>query len=293
MIRQSPVLSKSLTTIRADDFAMSTESIPENLPTTLTVTSLPPQTSLTLPGACRRWRLQFAHAFWRQRWSLIFILVGGAILVALAIFLPALRFSTSGMDSAPPTVSEWLSRLQNVVGFLTLVVAVVVWLGELREDWEEALPKRMSVFFFLDRSKDGCTRDEPEHPVIVARNVWLAGEGDLRQWAMQVAAQAVTAYVKVDHPAQLRLDFGPDLFSSPKCILADSRGKPHQHYTIRFNLTHLPAPLERVWRESPVPLCLYQNLAATPAELRLVKVDEVVAVLSCEPDWPDAVETTQ
>ncbi len=32
----------------------------------------------------------------------------------------------------------------------------LVWLGELREDWEESLPKRVSVFFFYHGRTGDC-----------------------------------------------------------------------------------------------------------------------------------------
>lgn len=266
----------------------STQPKPE---TTLQVAELPPQPGLTRPGPFHRWWFQLGYAFQRQRWSLLFILAGVATLVGLAICLPAWRFAPGGINSAPPNVTEWLSRMQNLVGFLTLLVAVVVWLGEVREAWEESLPKRMSVFFFLDDTSADPARPRQLRPVIVSRNVWLAGEDDLRQWGMQVASQAVTAYVKVPNPSQLRLDFGPDVNASEGRVLADAQGKPHRHYAIRFKLTRLPEPLEQVWRNEPEPLCLYQNLAAGHAGLQLVRVAMLTHALGNEPDWPDAVRS--
>ncbi|MCU0637109.1 MAG: hypothetical protein MUE87_00560 [Methanothrix sp.] len=47
---------------------------------------------------------------------------------------------------------DWLMRMQSFLGIGTLLVALYVWYGKIRENWEDDLPKLMSVFFF----HNGC-----------------------------------------------------------------------------------------------------------------------------------------
>ena len=262
-----------------------TTATPARLATNIKLSDLPSQPGLTIPSASRCWLLQLQFAFQRERWSLIFIVIGLLVLTLLAAFFsswqpPATLFAPADLSK---NLTEWFSRIQDLVGFLTLGVAVVVWHGELREDWEQSLPKQMSVFLFGSAPKTQSSR-----PVIVSRNVWLAGEDDLRQWGMQVASQAVTTFVTVSNPGQLRFDFGPDIFAEEGQILLDSAGRAHKHYTIRFNLTRLPDPLLELVQDPNSPNCLYQNLATKPTELLLVPVEQIEIALREQPDWTDA-----
>lgn len=252
--------------------------------TNLEVTSLPQQPHFIPLSPCRRWWLQLCYGFKSQRGSLTSIILGFVVLLCLVAFFSPWRLPFGTPSSTSPSWTDWFSRVQDLVGFLTLVVAVVVWLGELRDNWEISLPKRMSVFFFSP-----ATKDKPARPVIVSRNVWLAGEDDLRQWGMQVATQSVTSFVSVPNPNQLRLDFGLDVFAGEGCVLVNAHGHAHKHYTIRFNLTRLPGPLEQVWQGGPTATCLYQNLLAENPALLQVPVAEV-EVLHDDPDWPKAAK---
>jgi hypothetical protein len=77
--------------------------------------------------------------------------------------------SASPKTANPETLAEWLTNLQSFMGIATLLVAILVWYGEMCSNWEASLPKKMSVFFFY-----------AGRPVIVCRYVWLADASDLR-----------------------------------------------------------------------------------------------------------------
>lgn len=64
--------------------------------------------------------------------------------------------------------------------FATFVVAVLVWWGEVKEDWEEGLPKRLTVVFLFKSL-----------PAMVCEDAMLVAEGDIRAMAQQLGAQIV------------------------------------------------------------------------------------------------------
>lgn len=74
--------------------------------------------------------------------------------------------------------NNWWAIVEPIIGVSTLAVAIAVWIGELYRDWEEILPKRLTVRFkYTGRS------------VFICENAYLAGEGDIRSWAQQIGGQ--------------------------------------------------------------------------------------------------------
>jgi acylphosphatase len=166
--------------------------------------------------------------------------------------------STVISSVSPPHWAEWWFRMQSFLGVGTLLVALFVWYGKIREDWRNDLPKRLSVFFFYGSK-----------PVIVCRYVWLAGEDELRTWGQQVAKQAA---------GNQNLDFSPDVEARKPSLAVEKNGEICKHYAVRFVLTRMPSsqPDSRV--------CRYQNFAADDKSVRDIPSDEV-AKLSTVADW--------
>ncbi len=244
------------------------------------LTELPTQPYLVYPDFLRQCTLQLKYAWKNQRVSLFIVGFGMLAIAALICLVPAWKPILLA-DSPPSNLTDWLSRMQDLAGFLTLAVAVIVWHGETREDWENALPNRMSVFFF-----GPAFEGKEPLPVIVCRNVWLAGEGDLRQWAMQVATQSVNTAYPSKNPVRF-LDFEPAVCAGQGVTLVDEMGRAHKHYSVRFNLTILPEILATAWSKAPESLCLYRNLIASNADLLLIRAIELKD-LAKQPDWPVA-----
>ena len=150
----------------------------------------------------------------------------------------------------PATWLVWLNNFQIVFGCLTLLVATFVWFNELREEWEHRLPLRMSIFFFLDRE-----------PVIVCQHVWLSSVGDLRQWAQQVASQAVD---------EARLKFSPNVVSTRSDICQFPDGSACVLHSVKFQLSELPPYLRQHSGN-----CRYQNLLIGD-KVRDVPIEDVM-----------------
>lgn len=115
---------------------------------------------------------------WRRRWP---VLAFGwdsrrkhAIFVLLAFGLAtaaALRYGSKGWDGV------WTFG-DRVVTIVTLAVAIAVWFGEIREEWERRLPRKLFAFFLFN-----------EQPVAVCLGAALSGEHDARQLGQQIGLQ--------------------------------------------------------------------------------------------------------
>lgn len=71
--------------------------------------------------------------------------------------------------------ADWLDPL---IGVGVLLVAISVWLGELNQDWQESLEKRLTVRFHFDGKE-----------IMRCEEAYLASEGDIRSWGQQIGAQ--------------------------------------------------------------------------------------------------------
>jgi len=173
--------------------------------------------------------------------------------------------------ASPFTWVGWLINIQALLGAGTLLVALFVWYGEIHEDWENILPKRMSVFFL----HNGL-------PVIVCRYVWLAGEGDLRAWGQQVAAQAV---------GERFLSFYPNvrLEAPRKALWID--GKICRHYEVCFELMDMDKKKnQNLFLAKYAGKCRYQNMATGSNVVRSVPIADLKNRIKAEVfpfNWPE------
>ena len=139
------------------------------------------------------------------------------------------------------------------MGIATLLVAILVWYGEMCSNWEASLPKKMSVFFFY-----------AGRPVIVCRYVWLADASDLRAWGQQVAKQAAYNIQQ--------LGFGPDVKAADPVLEIEPNGDMFRHYSVCFQLTEYPSTLDN---DSERGNCRYQNFAGEDKGVHSVPVEQV------------------
>ena len=152
---------------------------------------------------------------------------------------------TIASPKSPSTWVDWWVYVQSLLGGGTLLVALFVWYGEIREDWENALPKRMSVFFL----HQGL-------PVIICRYIWLAGEGDLRAWGQQVAAQAAGEHILI---------FYPNVRAEAPKLITWTNGNICRHYEICFELRDMDiVKKQNLFLEDlqSKNTCRYQNMAS-------------------------------
>lgn len=209
----------------------------------------------------------FFYAFKNYRTQIVIMSLALLLLVIGVLkwdmLSPPIHFQDTTMvpSASPSNWIDWWMRVQSLIGVGTLLVALFVWYSRIRDDWENHLPKRMSVFFFhLGR------------PVIICRYVWLADADDLRAWGQQVAAQA--AY------NQRFLEFSPEIKTrDPSLIVMTKDDTICKHYAICFQLNKLPSSLTK-----EPDMCRYQNFAAKDNSVRSIP-SEIVATLSAVADW--------
>ncbi|MBN1323318.1 MAG: hypothetical protein JW986_04865 [Methanotrichaceae archaeon] len=154
--------------------------------------------------------------------------------------------------AAPTSWADYIGRWQTYLAVGTLLVAGFVWYGEIRDEWVNTRPKRMSVFFFMD-----------DKPHVIIRYVWLADAGDMRAWGQQVARQAV-------HGQQL--DFSPDIEARER-LEKWTNGDPFMHYAVCFKLTGLNDYLRK-----NQGICRYQNLAGDIKDVQSIPLENAVAL---------------
>ena len=125
----------------------------------------------------------------------------------------------------------WWQWMDAICGVATLAVAIIVWWGELTENWEHNLPKRLRVVFLFENQ-----------PVLICEDAPLMIEADLRALAQQIGRQ---------------MNDGKDLTLRPFIeplsphIDQDAIGGPVRRYEIRMTLKELPASLAERRKSDP------------------------------------------
>lgn len=154
-------------------------------------------------------RHTFSHIYKRYRRIIRPVLVG---LVGLGILFYFYR----GFD---PKMEQWSKIIDPVLGLLTLLVAGFVWFDEMSREWEEKLPKRLTVIFKLQEG-------ESYREVMRCEEAYLADSADIRQWGQQIGSQMTGGK---------RLDFQPFIAHDEPIV-----ERNFKLYFITFFLTKLP-----------------------------------------------------
>ena len=191
----------------------------------------------------RKIRLILRYVLKHRKLPIIIMGIFIGLVVLGVLFWSELRLPSTS-SRTPEGIVEWLLNAQTILGIGTLLVALFVWIGEIEKNWENDLPKRLSVFFFWEAK-----------PLIVCRYVWLAGKDEIRTWGQQVGVQAQEV-MPGEKPADSFLHFGPDMQTRNPELLLGPKGEAWKHYSICFRLTGLNKSLERT-----EDYCRYQNIA--------------------------------
>ncbi|SMF09910.1 hypothetical protein [Desulfovibrio gilichinskyi] len=102
--------------------------------------------------------------------------------ILLIVFVPV-SFLLSNWDSFEFNknfLTQTWNIFEPIVGSITLGVAIVLYVANLREAWEEDLPKLLTAEFRCN--DDGSL-------IMRADNVPFAEESDIRAWGQQLGAQ--------------------------------------------------------------------------------------------------------
>ncbi len=115
----------------------------------------------------------------------------------------------------------WDNLLDPAIGLGTFLFAIFVWYRDLAQNWENSLPKRLSVRFVFDGQL-----------VLFCRNAQLASEADIRQWGQQIGSQMCNGE---------NLNFRPFFETRLGVPKRDERGDFYKPYFLQIFLTELPS----------------------------------------------------
>lgn len=166
-----------------------------------------------------RYLAKFAWATQRLR---ILVALGALLLVSL--FLVPFR----------KTMWDWLEPAATVA---TLAVAILVWYGELKQDFLNQLPKRLTVSFWFEL--DGRPVE-----VMTCQRAPLVSEGDIRNWGLQLGGQMAGEIGRLEISPDLRIEGPEEVWDE---------GSPFREYKLRFTLTKLPTHLQEKQNQGENP----------------------------------------
>jgi hypothetical protein len=140
------------------------------------------------------------------------------MLIALAIFGGLVYFSV-----VKPEWHRDIGWLDPIAGVGTLLLALFLWINNIRREWENNLPKRITVQYQWQGRN-----------VMVCYDALLVSESDARTWALQIGQQMSGCQ---------RLKFEPFFNLQQRGIQKErATGKPYKAYTFTYYLTELPLP---------------------------------------------------
>lgn len=145
-------------------------------------------------------------------------------LLFIVVVLPLLVYLIASNNDSISEFEWWTFFLDPLLGIMTLAVALFVWWSEMNQEWEDKLPKLLTVEF----------RHEGK-AVMVCENAYLAGESDIRQWAQQIGRQ-------MNHGGNLSFSPFMDGHENAKGP-EEINGKWYKGYHIVFYLEELPQKL--------------------------------------------------
>lgn len=149
----------------------------------------------------------------RFAWKTNRIQIAAVTALLAAYFVVVLSGQLTGFTQG------WQAYLDSPVSFMTLFVAVLVWYGEVREQYLGNLPKRMTVSFVYQGKE-----------IMRCNRAILSHEGDMRALAQQIGRQMA---------GNQNLDLRPMLHDWAKCIETDEKEERYMHYRVTIELWKL------------------------------------------------------
>lgn len=120
-----------------------------------------------------RTKALFAFGWASRRVHVLIVVVAVTVAVVLA-----LGFSDKSLSDPTTQREAWWLLFDRVATITTLAVAIAVWFGEIREDWERQLPRRLFAYFLYQ-----------DQPMAICLGANLGNEQDARALGQQIGAQ--------------------------------------------------------------------------------------------------------
>ena len=207
--------------------------------------------------------------FWyalSTRWAIILLFLGAIVVMGWDLYASKATLKASDIPSARDHI--WSSIIEHYVAFGTFVVAFAAWFSNVRRDWRDKLPKRLSVYFSLPNG-------EMKKIVMQCNYAYLSGESDIRAMGMQIGAQISDSRQLKFNAANIKWQETDVIYSCEQIHNCDPAffdgGFPFRHYVLRFELSEIPKALDEqfIYRWLPP----YQSLVS---ELQYTEQTEAV-----------------
>lgn len=151
----------------------------------------------------------FSYALKNHWFQILFALLVFAGLIGAALFKP-----------------EWydiINWFEAIVGVGTLIIAAFLWWNSAYREWNERLPKRITVQYQWQGRN-----------VMICHDALLVSESDARTWALQIGQQMSRCQ---------RLKFEPFFNLKEVGIRTEkTTGQQFRSYIFTYYLTELPVP---------------------------------------------------
>lgn len=100
--------------------------------------------------------------------------------IVLTIMLAVLfvLFLLKSLSRSDNFSAIWQGWMDPFLAISTVIIAIFIWLNEKRQDWENALTKKLDVYFMLGGEAFYQVENAP-----------LASDDDIRQWGQQIGQQ--------------------------------------------------------------------------------------------------------
>ena len=156
----------------------------------------------------------------------LWVEIVGIIVFVLAVLFWLYKTNDDAFDCGN-FKSWWGNWLDPFTGLSTFLVALIIWVLNRAKDWEDRLPKLLTVRYMLNR-----------RVVILCENATLAHESDIRNWGQTLGRQTAD---RSENGRQVNFDF-LNRFDLKEASIhkSDSEGSSgelyHKHYEATFYL---------------------------------------------------------
>ncbi len=169
----------------------------------------------------------------KSRWLFLLLFFGALLILVFDLV------GHTGIQNKRDTL--WTPILEHYVAFGTFIVAFAAWFSNVKRDWKEKLPKRLSVKFIYNNKT-----------VMQCDYAYLSGESDIRQMGQQMGAQ-----IAADR--QLNFNIANIVWKEKEIIYCMDglhtkdnnffEGKlPFRHYMVKYQLSCLPENIKEGYK---------------------------------------------
>lgn len=158
--------------------------------------------------------------------ALLLCLLLGLLLLTLVL--------TDSISLKDDVLKPWSEYVDPFIGMATLLVAILVWFGELRQEWRDNMSSRLTVRFHCDGQ-----------PVMRCELAHLTSEADIRNLAQQIGQQ-------MNKNQRLNIN-APDMKKSGGDTEINNDGQVFRHWFMDIPLYEPPS----IMNEAPHPHGLF------------------------------------